>query len=43
MPVVLKFGKDWMNITLILFVYVIFSSKWYLKKPIHVVSKFEVG
>ena len=32
--VVLKFGKERMKITLILFVYVIFSSKWSLKKPI---------
>ena len=29
--VALKFGEDWMNITLILFVHVIFSSKWSLK------------
>ena len=32
--VVLKFAEERMKITLILFVYVIFSSKWSLKKPI---------
>ena len=30
----LKFGEERMKITLILFVYVILSSKWSLKKPI---------
>ena len=29
----LKFGEERMKITLILFVYVILSSKWFLKKP----------
>ena len=32
--VVLKFGEERMKITLILFVYVILSPKWSLKKPI---------
>ena len=32
--VVLKFGEERMKITLILFVHVILSSKWPLKKPI---------
>ena len=31
--VVLKFGEERMKITLILFVYVILSSKWSLKSP----------